>query len=169
MQSQVRQVAFNFLEQWLQGIIPDGGHQSVSLVVWMDTIAKIAPGYRVVHINVADVPALGTQATDYGWYGVIVRDDLRIQPGITERSDLGDDNASSRQRRCDKYEERLQALWRGSNVIVLDDIVGADLQKDDLRLIFFQPYYNVGRDLVDAPAWMTFVRRIGKRVGATIS
>jgi hypothetical protein len=145
----------------LQSFIPDSGHQGVSLIVWMNTIENIAPRNRVVHIHVAHMSALSAQATYYRRYGVVVRDYLRIQQGITKWSDLGDDNGSIRQRRCNDCEERLQALRRCTDVIVLYNIVGADVQKDNVWLILFQPYNNVGRDLIDTPCIRTgFAERL---------
>ena len=134
----------------------------------MDAVHQIAYRHRVVHIDIFDVLTLRLHLFDDARDGAIIGDDPGITQRIAQGRDLRDDHRGVGQRGGNLFEQVVQPVRRAAEVVVLDDIVTADMQQDDLWLIGLEPGDDMRGDLVDAPAWMPFVIPVWQTGGAIV-
>ncbi len=81
----------------------------------------------------------------------------RLLPGVGQRDDGGDEHFGGRYGGRDVVDQRRQPAWRAGQVVVLQHVVGADVQQHSVRLVGVQPADDVGVDLVDPPAGVALV------------
>lgn len=96
----------------------------------------------------------------------VVVADAGVQAVVVERGDGRDQDPGLGGCREDVVEERGEAAGCVGDILVLNDVIGADMEEDGLRVALLHPVDDVRIELVDAPAGVALVVMVAQGFGA---